>query len=37
LRNLSQGRALFSMQFERYDKVTGDVAKKLLEKMGLAA
>jgi elongation factor G len=37
LRNTSQGRAIFTMQFDRYEKVTGEVAKKLLEKMGLAA
>jgi len=37
LRNLSQGRAFFTMQFSNYIKVNQEVAKKLLEKMGLAA
>ena len=37
LRNLSQGRAIFTMQFSRYKVVSQDVAKKLLEGMGLAA
>ncbi len=37
LRNMSQGRAYFTMQFSNYIKVSEDVAKKLLEKMGLAA
>jgi len=37
LRNMSQGRAYFTMQFSNYVKVNQEVAKKLLEKMGLAA
>ena len=37
IRNLSQGRAVFTMQFSSYDVVSHDVAKKLLEGMGLAA
>jgi len=37
LRNLSQGRAIFTMQFSSYKVVSQDVAKKLLEGMGLAA
>jgi len=37
LRNMSQGRAFFTMQFSNYVKVKAEVAKKLLEKMGLAA
>jgi elongation factor G len=37
LRNMTQGRAVFTMQFSKYEKVTEQVAKKLLEKMGLAA
>ena len=37
LRNTSQGRAVFSMQFQKYTRVSEDIAKKLLEKMGLAA
>ncbi|MBN2413039.1 elongation factor G [candidate division KSB1 bacterium] len=37
LRNMSQGRAFFSMQFSNYVKVNQEIAKKLLEKMGLAA
>lgn len=37
LRNMSQGRAFFTMQFSNYIKVNQEVAKKLLEKMGLAA
>lgn len=37
LRNLSQGRAIFTMQFSRYKVVSHEVEKKLLEGMGLAA
>ncbi len=37
LRNMSQGRAVFTLQFARYEKVTPEVEKKLKEKMGLAA
>jgi elongation factor G len=37
LRNLSQGRAIFTMQFLNYQNVTEEVGKKLLQKMGLAA
>ena len=37
LRNMTQGRAVFTMQFSKYEKVTEQVAKKLMEKMGLAA
>jgi elongation factor G len=35
LRNMSQGRAVFTMQFSNYQKVTEEVGKKLLQKMGL--
>ena len=35
LRNMSQGRAIFTMQFSNYQKVTEEVGKKLLKKMGL--
>jgi elongation factor G len=31
LRNISQGRAVFSMQFSRYMKVPAEVSKKMLE------
>ena len=37
LRNLSQGRAVFTLRFSKYEIVSEDIAKKLLEKMGLAA
>ncbi|MBN1540516.1 elongation factor G [candidate division KSB1 bacterium] len=37
LRNMSQGRATFTMQFLRYERVSPEVEKKLREKMGLAA
>ncbi len=37
LRNMSQGRGIFTMQFSNYETVAGETAKKLLEKMGLAA
>jgi elongation factor G len=37
LRNMSQGRANFSLQFLNYQTVTEEVSKKLLQKMGLAA
>ena len=37
LRNTSQGRATFTMQFSNYEKVTEEISKKLMEKMGLAA
>ena len=36
LRNMSQGRAVFTMQFLNYQKVSDEVGKKLLQKMGLA-
>jgi len=36
LRNTSQGRATFTLQFLKYQKVTEEVGKKLLQKMGLA-
>ena len=35
LRNMSQGRAVFTMQFFNYQKVTEEVGRKLLQKMGL--
>lgn len=35
LRNMSQGRAVFTMQFGHYQKVTDEVGRKLLQKMGL--
>ena len=35
LRNMSQGRAVFTMQFGHYQKVTEEVGRKLLQKMGL--
>ncbi|HOT98810.1 MAG TPA: elongation factor G [bacterium] len=35
LRNMSQGRAVFTMRFFNYQKVTEEVGKKLLQKMGL--
>jgi elongation factor G len=37
LRNMSQGRAVFSMQFSSYEVIAREIARKLLEKMGLAA
>jgi elongation factor G len=37
LRNMSQGRANFTLQFLNYQTVTEEVGKKLLQKMGLAA
>jgi len=37
LRNLSQGRAVFTLQFSSYEVVSEEIAKKLLEGMGLAA
>jgi len=37
LRNLSQGRAIFTLQFLNYQNVSEEVGKKLLQKMGLAA
>jgi len=37
LRNMTQGRGIFTMQFSKYEIVSEEVAKKLLEKMGLAA
>lgn len=37
LRNMSQGRAVFTLQFSEYQVVTTDVSKKLLARMGLAA
>ncbi|HPI31896.1 MAG TPA: elongation factor G, partial [candidate division Zixibacteria bacterium] len=33
LRNISQGRAVFTMQFARYQPVPTDVSKKMLEKV----
>ncbi len=36
LRNMSQGRALFTMQFSHYEVVTSEIFHKLLEKMGIA-
>ena len=33
LRNISQGRAVFTMQFARYMGVPVDVSKKMLEKI----
>jgi len=37
LRNMSQGRAIFNMQFSNYKVVDPEIEKKLLEGMGLAA
>ena len=37
LRNMSQGRAVFTMQFSDYQVVTGEIFKKLLEQMGITA
>ncbi|MBN1466858.1 elongation factor G [candidate division KSB1 bacterium] len=37
LRNMSQGRAIFTMQFSEYKVVSPEVSKKLLEGMGLLA
>jgi elongation factor G len=37
LRNMSQGRGIFTMQFSEYKVVKPDVSKQLLEKMGLVA
>ncbi len=31
LRSMSQGRAQYTMQFERYEEVPADVAKKIIE------
>ncbi len=36
LRNMSQGRAIFTLQFKNYQIVSDEVSKKLLQKMGLA-
>ncbi len=36
LRNMSQGRGLFSLQFKHYEPVSEEIFKRLLEKMGLA-
>lgn len=36
LRNMSQGRAIFTLQFKNYQIVNDEVSKKLLQKMGLA-
>lgn len=36
LRNVSQGRAVFSMQFARYQKVPNEVSKKMLESAKLS-
>ena len=35
LRNLSQGRAIFTMQFSNYEKVVGEESKKVMAQMGL--
>lgn len=35
LRSKTQGRANFSMTFKRYEKLTNDLAKKILEKRGI--
>jgi elongation factor G len=35
LRNISQGRAVFSMEFSRYAQVPTEVSKKMLEKVSL--
>jgi elongation factor G len=35
LRNISQGRAVFSMQFARYSQVPAEVSKKMLEKASI--
>ncbi len=35
LRNISQGRAVFTMQFSRYAAVPAEVSKKMLEKIAL--
>jgi elongation factor G len=35
LRNMSQGRAIFTLKFFNYQKVSEEVGKKLLQKMGL--
>jgi elongation factor G len=37
LRNMSQGRAIFTLQFSKYKVVSPEVSKRLLEGMGLAA
>jgi len=37
LRNMTQGRGIFTLQFLRYEKVNEEIARKLKEKMGLAA
>jgi elongation factor G len=37
LRNMTQGRGIFTMQFLKYEKLNEEIAKKLKEKMGLAA
>ncbi len=37
LRNMSQGRAVFTMQFYQYETVTPEEKKRLMKKMGLAA
>ncbi|MDZ7722920.1 MAG: elongation factor G [candidate division KSB1 bacterium] len=37
LRNMSQGRAVFTMQFSNYNTVSGEIFKKLLEQMGITA
>jgi len=36
LRSMSQGRAAYSMEFDHYDKVPGNVAEKIKEKRGMA-
>lgn len=37
LRNISQGRAVFTMQFDKYEKISPEIEKKLLRNMGLSA
>ena len=36
LRSKTQGRATFSMQFEKYEKVPDDIAHRELEKRGIS-
>jgi elongation factor G len=35
LRNISQGRAVFSMEFSKYAQIPSEVSKKMLEKVSL--
>ncbi len=37
LRSLTQGRGLFDLEFDRYDEVPGNVARKVIEMSGAAA